>query len=147
VSGAPGSAEVQQPGTNLYWLRCPVGQTWTGSACSGVAKVMNWHAAKGACPSGYRLPTRQEFIDLLGGCDGKVMRGKTGYCTKCSESGTCNSMFPSQLNTYWSSSLFNGDQAWIASFYNGYVPFFDVDGVGVFGVKSDAVTRCVRSGP
>lgn len=31
--------------TGLTWQRCSVGQTWTGSGCSGTALTMNWDSA------------------------------------------------------------------------------------------------------
>ncbi|MEI7841175.1 MAG: DUF1566 domain-containing protein [Methylococcaceae bacterium] len=31
--------------TGLSWQRCSVGQTWTGSSCSGTASKMNWDSA------------------------------------------------------------------------------------------------------
>jgi hypothetical protein len=134
-----GGDEVQQPGTSLYWLRCPVGQTWSGSICTGDRKEMNWNAAKSACPSGYRLPSRQEFVDLLGGCDSDVTSGGSGNCKNCSESGNCSGMFPSDTGWYWSSSPHVGDYAWGALFATGYVGRSPVGG----GNRA----RCVRSGP
>ncbi len=38
---------------------------WTGKYFRGVAKKINWNKAMKACPRGYRLPTRQEFMALL----------------------------------------------------------------------------------
>jgi hypothetical protein len=138
-SGSTRSDEVKQPNANLYWLRCAVGQTWNGSSCTGKKKVIRWQAAKQACPSGYRLPTRQELVDLLGGCNGDVHSGKGGYCNKCSESSNCSRMFPSDTDWYWSSSPYDDDLAWYANFDDGSVDW----GINVFA--SDV--RCVRSGP
>ncbi len=45
------AGEVKQPGTNLYWLRCPIGQRWTGSSCKGDARSMKWNRAMKACPN------------------------------------------------------------------------------------------------
>ena len=133
------SDEVKQPGANLYWLRCPVGQTWNGSSCSGSKKKMSWNSAKSACPSGYRLPTRQEFVDLLGGCDSEVRRGKYGDCNKCSESSNCSSMFASDTGWYWSSSPGDDYLAWDA--------YFNLGRVSRDIVSIDLNVRCMRSGP
>ena len=133
------SDEVKQPDTNLYWLRCPVGQTWNGSSCSGEAKTMTWNAAKSACPSGYRLPTRQEFVDLLGDCDSNVRSGKYGYCKKCSASSSCSSMFLSDTGWYWSSSPDDDSLAWPVLFSSGVVLSY--------AIGHDSYVRCVRSGP
>jgi hypothetical protein len=140
ASGSTRSDEVRQPGSNLYWLRCSVGQSWNGSGCGGEAKGMNWNDAKRACPSGYRLPTRQEFVDLLGGCDSNVQSGGGGHCNKCAESNNCSSMFPSDTRWYWSSSPYEDFLAWIAHFYDGFVFWNYVD-------SSGHNVRCVRSGP
>ncbi len=127
--------EIIQPGTNLYWLKCPVGQTWNGSSCIGNAKNMDWKAAKKSCPSGYRLPTKQEFIDLLGGCDSNALEKSLGYCNKCSLSSNCNSMFSSDSLWYWSSS-YHGEFVWGANFSSGKLYSFRMGG-------GDYV-RCVR---
>ncbi len=133
--------EVKQTGTNLYWLRCLVGQTWTESSwsCSGTKQKMKWKAAKSTCPSGYRLPTRQEFVDLLGGCGSDVRSGEYGYCNKCSASRNCSSIFPFDTHCYWSSSPDGGNFAWSANFISGYV--------GRDDVYNGYAVRCVRSGP
>jgi len=135
------SKDVKQPGTNLYWLRCPIGQRWTGSSCEGDAREMTWHDVGNACPSGYRLPTRQEFVSLLGGCDAKVRGRKWGYCNNCKKSGNCSSMFGRDLRYYWSSSSYAADSslAWCVYFTSG-----DVDSADK---ANDANVRCVRSGP
>ena len=133
--------DVKQPGMNLYWLRCPIGQRWTGSSCKGKAREMNWHKAKKACPGGYRLPTRQEFVSLLGGCDANVRGGKYGYCNKCAKSRKCRSMFGKDERYYGSSSSYAADPsyAWGVHFDSGLVD--DVD------KGDDNNVRCVRSGP
>ena len=101
--------DVKQPGTNLYWLRCRIGESWTGSSCEGNARKISWHDAKNACPGGYRLPTRQEFMSLLGGCDAKVRGGGRGYCNRCAKSNKCSSMFGKDEGWYWSSSSYAAD--------------------------------------
>ena len=96
--------DVKQPGSKLYWLRCPVGQRWTGTSCKGKMKFMSWNKAMKACPRGYRLPTRQEFMSLLGGCDADVTSGKYGSCNSCARSGKCRSMFGKGAVGGWSSA-------------------------------------------
>jgi hypothetical protein len=141
ATGSDVNDEVRQPGTELYWRRCPVGQNWNGSRCSGRARKMTWHKAKSACPSGYRLPTRQEFVNLLGGCESDVLSGGVGPCNKCSASSNCSSIFISNTDWHWSSSsnASNGDYAWYVSFDFGYVYSY--------GKDLNAYARCVRKGP
>ncbi|MEI6746861.1 MAG: DUF1566 domain-containing protein [Methylococcaceae bacterium] len=40
-----GDGTVLHKKTGLTWQRCSVGQTWTGSSCSGTASTMNWNDA------------------------------------------------------------------------------------------------------
>ena len=40
--------EVLQPGTELCWLRCPLGQTLNGSVCNGTKIWANWCGASGS---------------------------------------------------------------------------------------------------
>jgi hypothetical protein len=131
--------EIPQPGSSLIWLRCPLAQTWNGADCIGSVSTFDWNTALSACPSGYRLPTRQELIDLLGGCDNAVKSGNEGTCKPCRESIVCNAMFPEDENWYWSSTQFDATSAWYTAFYGGRVyrnPKTAQDYV-----------RCVRLGP
>ncbi|MCU0661598.1 MAG: DUF1566 domain-containing protein [Myxococcota bacterium] len=133
------SQEVLQPGSDLVWQRCPLGQTFDGAACTGSANSTNWNEASTACPTDFRLPTRQEFIDLLGGCDEAVLSGTYGNCSTCAASNTCNTIFPSDTGWYWSSSQGDVGNAWSAAFRNGKV---DDD---LFEVTHRV--RCVRTRP
>ncbi len=144
--------EVKQPGTNLYWLRCPIGQRSTGTSCKGKARKMDWHEAMNACPSGYRLPSIQEFMSMLGGCYTVSFGGRFDRCNECANSSTCSSMFGEDTGWYWSSTSFASrpDLAF-------YVDFDDDDINSGADKDSDYVldlftvvdlnVRCVRSGP
>lgn len=118
---APTQAEIQQPGTSLYWMRCPIGQWWSGTSCEGTPHVMNWYKAVKACPKGYRLPTRQEYLDLLGGCDQPALKGhKLGLCRTCQKSPVCKLMFGQDSIWYW--SIQQGSQnAWGVNFKKGRI--------------------------
>jgi uncharacterized protein (TIGR02145 family) len=135
--------DVKQPGTNLYWLRCSVGQEWDGKTCVGLKRTMKWDEALKACPAGYRLPTRQEFVDLLGGCDGFVRKAgdRFGHCAKCKKSASCSAMFETyqHFRYYWSSTSFadNTDYAWFVFFLDGSVSINVKD-------SYNAYVRCVR---
>ncbi len=56
--------------TGLSWQRCSVGQTWTGSSCSGTASTMNWNDAmasygnKTDCNQ-WRLPKIDELKSIV----------------------------------------------------------------------------------
>ncbi len=135
------SEEVQQPGTDLHWMRCPMGQTWEVSLCfcSGTGTEMDWNDAMTSCPSGYTLPKRQEFVDLLGGCDSDVLSGSWGYCNSCSKSADCADMFGPDEGLYWSSPSHDGYGAWYAGFSSGSLNIPDK--------PFKNFVRCVRDGP
>lgn len=115
--------EIPQKGTDLFWLRCPIGRAWNGSSCIGKSTVMDWETALKSCPSGYRIPTRKEFMKLLGGCEIDVHTGKSGSCYACMRSSTCLSLFDNDVEFYWSSSSVDGNpkKAWISDFFSGRI--------------------------
>ncbi|MDD5229301.1 MAG: DUF1566 domain-containing protein [Methylococcales bacterium] len=100
--------------TGLSWQRCSVGQTWTGSSCSGTASTMNWSDAvakyenKTDCNQ-WRLPRIDELNTIA-------------------ENSTYNpsinsNIFPNTLSSYfWSTSVdaSSPSGAWIVGFSNGY---------------------------
>ncbi|MBW1872281.1 MAG: hypothetical protein JRJ19_09460, partial [Deltaproteobacteria bacterium] len=135
--------QVHQPGTNLYWLRCPLGQSWNGYACAGKVAFVTWHMARNACPAGYRLPTVDEYAILLGGCretnHGKFFK----KCTRpCGQNPACAAMFGGKYDvSHWTATT-RKDMAglsWIA-YLSGIL--------GSTNKKSTSeLTRCVRNGP
>ena len=40
-----GDGTVTDTATHLMWMRCAIGQTWTGTTCDGQATSMNWQTA------------------------------------------------------------------------------------------------------
>jgi hypothetical protein len=149
--------EVRQPGTDLCWKRCPLAQAWNGGLCAGAKLAMNWCGASGddaeLCAAsdpgvsrceqvlgpGFRLPTRQEFVDLFGGCQDTVIQGSPGYCDSCVDSASCSGMFEGDIDLYWSSSPYGDKRAWSAVFYDGHLDY-EV-------VYLEHEVRCLREGP
>ena len=85
----------------------------------------------------WSLPSRDEFVDLLGGCDEDVLNGEIGYCRSCAESPTCDAMFY-DVDQHWSSTM--GDHPWnhwYADFYSGLVNDEEE--------SQTYITRCVRT--
>jgi hypothetical protein len=90
---------VRQPGTDLYWSRCPEGVGWEGCRCQG--EVYDWNAGSTNntvyydtfCLSDWELPSRDELVALLGGCDDEVEAGGEGFCDSCEENEECAAMF------------------------------------------------------
>ncbi len=135
--------EVLQPGESRLWLRCPIGQRWTGKSCKGKIKWIKWFKADDACPEGYRLPTRLEFVTLLGDCDEKVREANSnqGFCNNCANSKPCRSMFGKDKHSYWSASSFTIGtlSAWFGNFSNG--------NIGITRKPGQLNVRCLRGGP
>ncbi len=135
--------QVHQPGTSLYWLRCPLGQSWNGYACAGKAAFVTWHMARNACPAGYRLPTIDEYAKLLGGCR-ETHRGK-GFkrCTSpCGKNPACAAMFAGKYDrSHWTATTRKDipGLAWIA-YLAGTLASADKK-------YASELTRCVRNGP
>jgi sulfite exporter TauE/SafE len=64
---------VTDPRNGLMWTRCAEGFTWTGSACEGIYKKLNWEAAMEAArqsrflgKSDWRIPSKAEFATVTG---------------------------------------------------------------------------------
>jgi hypothetical protein len=145
--------EVQQPETDLVWLRCPVGQTWEDGAdcgCVGTPQEMHWCDAAGMhvpdvwnggnyCTSShsgadhcafiypdtdYRLPTLEELQALLDD-------------SPCIGSSVCAVMFGEDIYRYWSwNTVFMEYAAYTASFPDGDILSRDM--------LSNEYVRCVR---
>ena len=102
--------------TGLVWQRCSVGQTWTGSTCSGSAGSYSYDAALAltsnlAGHSDWRVPTANELAGIV------------KYDTYSPAINT--TLFPNTPNNaFWSSSPYVGysDYAWyVVNFLDGGV--------------------------
>jgi hypothetical protein len=93
----------------------------------------------------WRLPTVEELMDMLGGCNVDLVSGSGGNCNSCSGSENCQALFDPNNNNwgwgnYWSSSSCSvyTPCAWAVNFSDGWVNTADVS-MTLYGV------RCVRS--
>ncbi|MFO8071322.1 MAG: hypothetical protein R6V85_05540 [Polyangia bacterium] len=148
-------AEVRQPGTDLWWCRCPLGRSWNGGSCEGSKVEVDWCKASGndvdfhcfttnqgldlcnlRLGARYRLPTREDFSALfeeseLGALDGLACNGDDGETI-------CTEMFGHQGGYFWSSTVFEHELSWAAMFMLGRL------------ISHDAGTahgvRCLREG-
>ena len=105
-------AEVTDKRTGLVWARCSVGQSWSGSTCTGSATALTHEAAlqHAATQSGWRLPNVKELASLA----------DKGCINPAIDAGAFPAA-PSAL--YWSSSPLAGgtSSAWGVHFYDGSV--------------------------
>jgi hypothetical protein len=68
------SGQWRDPATGLIWMRCSIGQKWTGSTCSGTPITLNWQDANDyfqifnqngfAGNTNWRLPKIEELVTL-----------------------------------------------------------------------------------
>ncbi|MCX7144352.1 MAG: DUF1566 domain-containing protein, partial [Proteobacteria bacterium] len=129
-----GDGTVTDKVTTLVWMRCSVGQTWTGSACDGVPSTYIWDDASViigtvdfAGQTDWRLPNMRELQTIAD-------RSKLNPAID-------STAFPgTSAATYWSSTVYPGvtTAAWYVNFGGG-----DVHGAD----KSSALpVRLVRGG-
>jgi hypothetical protein len=103
--------------TGLTWQRCAIGQTWTGSVCSGTATTKDWDTAmltfsKAECNQ-WHLPRIDELYSII-------------------EHGSYNPsinnvIFKNIGDYFWSSSInnFNQNRAWVVGFNDGNDGYYD----------------------
>jgi hypothetical protein len=116
--------------TKLTWQRCSVGQSWSGSTCTGKELEYDWASAMALAKNGWRLPSLAE-LDALVYCSSaqRVSRrkeGKSGRCLGSYQQPTIISeVFPdAPTGYYWTSSpyAYNSHRdAWLVSFTYGHV--------------------------
>ena len=105
------NTEVKDTQTGLIWQRCSLGQTWSGTSCTGWAASYNWTNALQTAKnmgSGWRIPNVKELDSLIE--------------QACYAPSINNVIFPiTQVNFYWSSSTppYNSSIAWIVRFGDG----------------------------
>lgn len=103
--------------TQLVWQRCAIGQSWTGTNCSGSAQLVDWSTALQlandhvqAEADDWRLPNRNELASIVE--------------TRCHSPAVNGNAFPSATGDwYWTSSPTSelNDQVWVVLFTDGEV--------------------------
>ncbi len=110
---ADGNGKLDE-NTGLCWqfLKSVDEYTWQESIelCDGLSLggYEDWH-----------LPTSQEYIEMLGGCDSDVLGGGTGYCNSCEESTKCTALFGVDEGYFWTSTEYYTVNALYVAFLTG----------------------------
>jgi hypothetical protein len=65
TSWTNGGPTITDNTTGLIWQRCAIGQSWTGSSCSGAATTQAWSAAVSGALPGWRLPNVKELESMV----------------------------------------------------------------------------------
>lgn len=153
-----GNGTVLDKRTGLQWMRCSLGQRWTGSTCAGEPKKFNWEQAKAqrlafAGKNDWRLPTLFELQTLVycssGKDNGRDSEATFFYLMSCEgdhqKPATVQQAFPNtggsdKYPSYRSSSpnAGNSNDAWGVLFNYGYDANYDKD--------SSYYVRLVRGG-
>lgn len=102
--------------TGLMWMRCSLGQTWTGTTCTGTATVYVWadalaqaQASTFAAHNDWRMPNVKELLSIVE--------------RSCSMPAINSTIFPAtSTGNYWTSSpnvSSNGTHALLVGFGQG----------------------------
>jgi hypothetical protein len=112
----PDGAVLHRP-TRLIWQRCALGQSWTGTTCSGTADELDWSGALQAArdhvqadADDWRIPNRNELASIVE--------------SRCHSPAINGEVFPATpSNWFWTGSpdSANADQAWVVLFADGEV--------------------------
>lgn len=108
-------AEVTDSQTGLVWARCSVGQSWSGSACTGSYSTHTHEQALALANAsdGWRLPNKRELGSLAD-------RG-------CQNPSIDSTAFPNTISTwYWTSTPYVENfsvtlNAWHVTFTDGFI--------------------------
>lgn len=152
-----GDGTITDAKTNLTWMRCSLGQQWTGSTCAGLSMEMSWNEAlktaqsfSYAGHSDWRVPTVDE-LDTLVQCpagrkpsarpNGEYVTDTNGFCNGSEYNNPKINIiaFPNTPSrVFWSSSPYAGysDRAWYVGFSDGYVYYSKYNGPRVRLVRA-----------
>jgi len=151
---------------NQIWMAHNVNMPLEGSwcydgdekNCQKYGRIYNWHAACKACPPGYKLPSKEEFeelIDYLGGEQTAKKRllpgGDSGFNALLGggteTEGSCLDM--SIKGYFWTSTetdVYSNEYAWYYyAFGFDYENYGDTPMLVVYNKRGGANVRCIKA--
>ncbi|MBZ9611985.1 DUF1566 domain-containing protein [Rheinheimera maricola] len=146
---------VTQVSTGLRWMRCGVGQNWTGSSCSGRLASYSWYSAQKLGDDGWRLPTARELFTLVH-CSTKELSSysrdvgdgmpaiKHGCSGKYKKPTISILAFPNTpADSYWTSTMSTGGSLYCSEF--ALIIRFDNGSIDTHCRKTGNHVRLVRN--
>jgi len=132
-----GDGTVTHKHTGLTWMRCAMGQTWSGTTCTGTAGTFTWDDAKAltityAGKSDWRLPTIRELSTLIELDSYNVAINSTIFPNT-----------PPVPDLFWSATAGAESGVWGIGFYAGAGAPYG----GPNGAPLSFYARLVRGGP
>lgn len=134
-----GDGTLTDTRTGLMWLRCPLGQTWTGAACDGEPDYRDWPSALVAADGGvfagfndWRLPNIKELASIVEQRCRMPAQNASLFPARADELVTVQPDPPAdpgdpqppaipEAYLFWTASPFalNANYAWVVDFRNG----------------------------
>jgi uncharacterized protein (TIGR02145 family) len=118
--------------------------------CDSFGRLYTWQAALKACPSGWKLPTKDDFLALIDQCGGKdvagaklIEGGKTGFNAKFAGDYQQSDDFyfgTGEMTSFWSSTQTNVEDAFTFEIHkSGY-------NIAVYGnlFENGYSVRCIK---
>ncbi len=134
----------KDPSTNKTWMRCSLGQIWTGNDCEDSAQTYTWEQAKSAIEglneqsyagySDWRLPNIEELKTLI------YQDEVSNTVVYNYPSNTLIQPYGDRWGTVWSATPYQDRYALTAEVYENRKVFFSA-----VGVQGRCFVRAVRS--
>ncbi|MBN2530409.1 MAG: DUF1566 domain-containing protein [Deltaproteobacteria bacterium] len=111
---------------------------------SGTSDAFTWDGAVSYCDNldaggftDWQLASKQDYMDMLGDCDDRVMIGAKGNCAQCADVSVCKDVFNATTEAFWTSTSDESEIAWYIDISAGFLR--------PAGTSNEASAQCLRS--